>query len=136
MSNKPAFKPMFFWWAHKMLWGLLSNYPDMRKMDAVARIAKKYPAMARRLPISDCFACQCVAAYLHENNIRNKSKSCDYCPLNWGSTRTCYPNDGLFTMWDMAVTPEDKRFFAAQIRDLPLKENARKIYDVKERPDD
>lgn len=136
MSNKPALKPTFFWWAHKMLWGLLSNYPNMRKMDAVGRIIKKYPAMAKRWPLSDCFACASVECYVHAYDIQDTTNSCSYCPLNWGKERVCYTHYGLFSKWDMARDLEDKRFYAAQIRDLPLKENVREIYDVKERPDD
>lgn len=136
MSSKPVLKPVFFWWAHKMMWGLLSNYPYMSKQDAIRHIAKKYPEIAECWPKCDCFACSSTERYADVNGMQDDWDSCSYCPLDWRDPRGCYIPRGLFTKWAMSTNPEDRQFFAARIRDVPLKETAHELYDVKERPDD
>lgn len=62
-----------------------------------------------------CFAC--------EIDSRIGNSNCDSCPIVWPG-RYCMANGhiGLFNQWKFALTLEDRKALAAQIRDLPWRE--------------
>ena len=124
-------KPIFLWWAHKMMWDILARHPELDKLDAIEELQKLHPKVDTPL-CSLCFACSSTHWY--------HGRCATECPLDWSPYDSCVcSSDALFSQWDMAKDAHDDTYAAkcaAQIRDLPLRKNARILYDVKEDSDE
>lgn len=131
-------RPVFLWWAHKELWDILATHPNTEHEDAAVTVARKYHT---KWPFSGCYACQAKQELVAANRSERTCYSCEkYCPIDWGKSVVCVESsDSPYVRWrdaHYANKPGLAAKYAAQIRDLPLRENAREIYDVKESPDD
>ena len=144
-------KPIFLWWAHKIMWHVLATNPKLSKENVLKRLREKFPKIRelQPYPAFDCFACE--SAILRESKKLEEWDSadcaipnsrCDCCPLQWGDTLyvpDCCFSDALYQKWADAITLNNFKQaaeYAAKIRDLPLKENAHELYDVKESPNE
>lgn len=136
-------KPVFRWWAHKMLWDALAEYDGGRYPSKTGVVMDIIKDAGIKFPKNGCFACQCVVDYLAgpDEYVRiGVRESCQYCPLDWKTASgTCYRKDSPYEMWIKYRNGwEFKKAaeYAAKIRDLGLKENAHELYDVKEHEDE
>ena len=99
---------VFFHTAHKALWNWVSNnprkelvyWPGWEKNGGNVNLGRSYS-----------FECEYA-----ENN-------CSDCPLVWpGANCTNETVDNIFGQWVMCFYSSDASKFAAQIRDLPVRE--------------
>ena len=135
-------KPVFLWWAHKMMWDMLVKNPTMTKAEAMEELQDMYPSIAT--PKCLCFACEAQKYYGKCHTER--------CPLDWhigwhAAPKKTYgcdceidtQHDGLHRQYINAKHAECyglAKGIAKKIRDLSLRENANELYDIKESPDD
>ena len=75
-----------------------------------------------QVAVNYCFAC--TIEYWRPYGRRR----CSNCPIAWSGGRDCrltaMGRDGNYKLWANTVDPDTRRALAAQIRDLPWKENA------------
>lgn len=126
-------KPAFLWWAHKKVWDILTNNPQTTIEEAAKTVCNKYHV---KWPFSACFACQAKIELQREEGTHI---SCErHCPIEWGKNESCVDTThGLYIQWNAAWGAGNwgrAATLAARIRDLPLRKNARELYDVKEVP--
>ena len=128
-------KPEFNWRGHKLLWNKLAKDGSLSKEEALRALEIKGLIPSDSEVIAwHCFACE---AECHINSTICTRKT---CPLDWGQeadTETPCLSDGsgLYDEWISARDDGDThkaRKIAAQIRDLPLSKNARKLYTITE----
>lgn len=126
-------KPEFNWRGHKLLWDKLAKDGGLSKEEALRALVIEglIPSDSEDTAYY-CFACE---AECHINSIICTKKT---CPLDWGQEADmefpCLSNwSGLYEEWKFAWEDGDThkaQEIAAKIRDLPLSENARKIYTI------
>lgn len=126
-------KPEFNWRGHILLWDKLAKDGSLSKEEALRALVIEWliPSDSEDI-ILHCFACEA------ERHINSRICTKKTCPLEWGQEATmmtpCLSDwSGLYEEWRSAWgdgdTPKAQKI-AAQIRDLPLSENARKIYTI------
>lgn len=129
-------KPVFLWWAHKMMWGLIADNPGMGKETAFRTMRKKCGNKnLMEMPLMACYACH--SAFGRRNHVWDYR--CNYCPLDWGEYKGCNKDSSLYDKWLSAMSNIDypsAAKYARIIANLPLKENAHEMYDIKESPDE
>lgn len=104
---------------HREMWDWLSENPDKEKVDCPT--IEKWLEDNEDYPDSDCFCCEynLVQTYEYEE------EGCAHCPLKWPSKETafqCERNSGLYKRWAYSDDPLERAALAAQIRDLPVRE--------------
>lgn len=136
-------KPVFLWWAHKLMWDAIAGYPmwlsgvhspNEVKQDIIHKLVKAFRHEVDATPLLKCYACAATS-----NGV---AEECDRCPLEWGTneagiSRSCKGFDSLYKQWELAWSsrnPMLARKLAEEIRDLPLTKRARRMYAVKEVP--
>ena len=120
-------KPVFDYRAHKTMWGILAETGWGNKDMALEKMG------VERSPYPHtCYACAAQTALTGDSGNCRKG----LCPLDWGNESyrryPCENGYGLYFLW-LACDPEDteqRKALAAEIRDLPLSENARKLYTI------
>lgn len=130
-------KPVFLWWAHKMLWKMLAKEPTLRKHEAIYRIIAKYPDKVAQRPRNDCFACQSAVKYAATLS-QPAARICNYCPLVWGYS-TCFIGSTVYDRWESCVNNGNYKGasrLAKKIQKLPLKKGIRRRYDIKRSPNE
>ena len=115
MSNKPK----FFWGKHKRMWDILARTGVPIKDLAFSVMNED------KIPMNGCYACEARTS-------QQKIYFCasGSCPLNWGIDETYACERGLYREWVNAKAIRKRMRLAASIRDLPLSENAREMYEV------
>ena len=120
-------KPVFDYRAHKTMWGILAETGWERKDMALEKMgveSSPYP--------HTCYACAAQTALTGDSCHCQKG----LCPLDWGKeTYRQYPCEtgcGLYFKWRSCdpYDTEQRKALAAEIRDLPLSKNARKLYTI------
>lgn len=128
-------KPVFLWWAHKMMWNTIADNPGMDKETAFRTMRKKCRNTALiEMPMMHCYACHSALRHCHNCQCR-----CDCCPLDWGEHKSCNEDNSLFDKWLSAMLNMDYELaakYARMIANLPLRDAAYELYDVKESPND
>lgn len=120
-------KPVFDYRAHKTMWGILAETRWERKDMALEKMgveSSPYP--------HTCYACAAQTALTGDSCRCQKG----LCPLDWGKETyrqyPCETGEGLYFQW-CSCDPydiEQRKALAAEIRDLPLSKNARKLYTI------
>lgn len=139
-------KPMFHWWAHKLMWEAIANYPEWLvgvrtctevKLEMVDKLVLAFGGRIDDDPVNACYACEAVRDKAIETG-GTPIVRCTQCPLYWGEEELVYNCElGLYNRWQNAWNrriPGLARQYALEICDLPLRANARELYDVKEFP--
>lgn len=126
-------KPEFNWKGHKLLWDKLAKDGSLSKGGALYELIREglIPSDSASM-VHQCFACEAVW-YINSMYCTKKT-----CPLDWGKDAdTKWPcvsdGVGLYDEWEVEHKLGDMhkaQETAAQIRDLPLSENARKLYTI------
>lgn len=138
-------KPVFLWWAHKMMWDILANDPKLSKGEALWKLQETHPKIDN-VP-KCCFACKAQEYYgrcLTERcpldwnvdgyDIPNKAYGCEYAANTLEHRRS-----GIHILYmdaHFAKQYELARKLAITIRDLPLRKNAYELYNIKESPNE
>jgi hypothetical protein len=110
--------------AHVAQWDWLSQHPDKSVTD--------WPGWANKggkfkLTFSGCFMCPC--ALIRRDNAHSTDGICRFCPMDWGNKKYCSSeccngkSNFLFDKYYYAHSLKKKSLYAAQIRDLPVKED-------------
>lgn len=125
-------KPVFNYRAHKIMWAILADTGGRFKFEALEKM-KDVP----HPHTNQCCACSAQAELVGESRLCRKA----LCPLDWGvGTDLKFPCEmlydrpygGLYDEWLRSdpIDTEQRKALAAEIRDLPLSENARKLYTI------
>jgi len=99
---------------HRALWDWLA--------ETGSDIKAAWPGWAEydRMAMSYCFVCECHRTYVGPCHVR--------CPAVWpggaGCCETAGNDDGVFELWRAERNINARRELAAQIRDLPWREDA------------
>jgi hypothetical protein len=96
---------------HRKLWGRLAETGGSSKKKAFRELWPK-----KKIILNECFYCIEAEIRRDKNNGRH---TCIYCPTIWADGKQCNSPNGEYTKWVDAVTPEDRKHWAAIIRDLP-----------------
>lgn len=127
-------KPVFLYWLHKEMWGILASNPSLSKKDVMKILQKKYPIILKDGLKADCSACDSV--YKLGTTLATR---CDvHCPLDWGDTPCCITHNSLFFNWKRAQDKGQWELvsrFARKIQNLPLSSRVHEFYTVKENSD-
>ena len=124
-------KPEFNWRGHKLLWDKLAKDGSLSKEEALNKLHAQGLIHSCSVE-NECFACE-ARKHLQANSCPE-----ELCPLDWGdSYEGIYPcelsKNCLYDHWLRAKDTcdfDEARKIAAQIRDLPLSKNARKLYTI------
>lgn len=119
-------KPVFYYSAHKAIWNYLYIYPDKNKMHAVLELGYGTSMFA-----NNCPACESTLGYIDKyEDIEGQDFCNTFCPLKW-NTKTCMSEkESLFLRYISAMQYDKASEIAAQIRDLPLVDNAYELYKI------
>lgn len=106
---------------HKKMWQWLADHPTKLKSDWLCIDNQKLTAEEQDILLKYhmCFACYCA-----DYSIGNVD-ACKICPLDWGTNRSCYKDNNLFTAWvklSMLSDPHLVSAVAEAIANLPVKE--------------
>ena len=77
-----------------------------------------------------CFLCQYSIQEFKKAHpdASEKEDYCAFCPVLWGSNRAICA-DGSYHFWKHSDSLSERRYFAREIRDMPLKFWAKRILD-------
>lgn len=113
---RTSYVPLFNRTAHRELWGWVSDNPDSSKTQwpGWKENGGKYQSD------NACFACN----YSEQQSLPLHPGNYCHCPLVWPSlapcSLPCFCGGSPFTAWSRSSSTEERRKYAAMLRDLPL----------------
>lgn len=136
-------KPVFLLWAHREMWGILSDNPTWNKDKALRLLVRRYPKKLKGCFITcGCFACNSRKILYSRGTDWRMCPT--HCPLDWDKNKDwkhidCVNPNSPYGNWSRAKVEQrwaDAAKYAAIIKNLPLSPIAEQLYDIRRTAND